>query len=577
MQITESQLRQTVRTLLKEEVYGTIATVYHGSKQPPEEFIKLFENESGLVGWETGKGAGSAYGHGLYTVWKLGTGHNTDKGVYGDWIYKFKVNLNGFIVFDDDICRQVYGSSLTPLEQLKKLGKKELINKLTDKNKRLLSEPLAVKQRSAEYAAKTSMFLAGIVNGIVFWGSNDGPVVIAYDPNIVTPIGYAKLKDAKLNNWTRWNPEEMKHSLRRSAQAGTIADPERLQNATETINQEKMLNFLKKADYKKQTNINLLKNSSNVIKSKLATDNLSAPEVLFILSDDDDKTVRMNVAYNASAPPKALEKLSDDKSSDVRYYTALNKNMTLELLIKMANDSSEIVREAVASNSSAPPKVLEKLSDDENAEVRNRVAANKNTPLELLIKMAGDSSEIVRQAIAGNPLISADLLMKLSNDKDENVRSSVVSNPKVPKSILIKMANDADVTVRMHIAMNPATPKDVLEMLADDDEWKVRRGIPSNKSTPPKTLEKLSNDIDSGIRVRVAANKKTPLEALIKMVDDKDWRVRAQVARKGSMPEEILKKLSKDKAASVRKAAIKSLNARGLQERKLRSLINKLL
>jgi hypothetical protein len=70
MQILESQLRQHVRLLLKEEVYGTIATVYHGSKQSPEEFLKIFETGDlasyASTSWKPGKGVGSMYGHGIY-------------------------------------------------------------------------------------------------------------------------------------------------------------------------------------------------------------------------------------------------------------------------------------------------------------------------------------------------------------------------------------------------------------------------------------------------------------------------------------------------------------------------------
>jgi hypothetical protein len=463
MQITESQLRQAVKTLLKEEVYGTIATVYHGSRQPPEEFIKVFENESGLVGWETGKGAGSMYGHGLYAVWQK-TNHSTFNGSYGNWIYKFKINLYGFVIFDKEVCRRVYGSSITPLEQLKRLGKKHLINRLTEEEKNLLSEALPNQNLSSEYALRTFRSLIGNVNGIVFWGSNDGPVVIAYDPNVVTPIGYAKLIDAKQNHWKFWSSEEMTHSLSRSAQAGTFADPKRLQSSPSKITFKEVIKIAPKLSKKNLIRLLLTIDDirtyeidqikDKVIKSKILSslfnikkhrhiiaNKTTSPELLAKLAEDDDPAVRNNVALNDLTPQEVLMKLTADVDLNVRESVAF-KSTSPEVLIKLVGDSNSHVRKNVASNRSAPPEALEKLAEDKSQDVKQMVAWNTSTPPELLAKLADDWDPIIKNNIVWNTSTPLELLVKLASDSNQIVRQNVARNDKVPLEVLMKLAED---------------------------------------------------------------------------------------------------------------------------------------
>jgi len=342
MQITESKLRQAVRQLIREEVYGTIATVYHGSRQPPEDFIKTFENESGLVKWQVNKGAGSSYGHGLYTVWEK-TNHQTYKGGYGDWIYKFKVNLYGFIIFDETVCKKVYGSSISPVEQLKKIGKKQLLNILDTKTIEILEEPPVHMRISSEYALYVSKHLAGNVNGIVFFGSSDGPVVLIYDPNIVTPISYAHIEDAHDNIWTKWNSAKIKHSLSRSSQAGTIVDTERLQKGLKT-NDEKIFLSLKKAKYNNSDSIKRLKQSSYNIKTMLIDDPSTPSAILTILSDDPDAKIRSRIAWRDDLSEELLNKLANDEDVGVIKEIILNPITPKETLIKLSNSTVNFIK-----------------------------------------------------------------------------------------------------------------------------------------------------------------------------------------------------------------------------------------
>ncbi len=64
MRISESVLRNYVRQILQEQVFGAQAFVYHGSELDPADFVKIIESNT----FDPGHGAGAMYGKGLYTI-----------------------------------------------------------------------------------------------------------------------------------------------------------------------------------------------------------------------------------------------------------------------------------------------------------------------------------------------------------------------------------------------------------------------------------------------------------------------------------------------------------------------------
>jgi hypothetical protein len=409
VKITESQLRQKVKLLLKEEVYGTIATVYHGSHQSPYDFLKLFETGDGSAysstGWAHGKGLGSMYGHGLYTVWKK-TSHNTFDGVYGEWIYKLKVNLYGFIIFDEDICQRVYGKSITPLEQLKLLGKaNELKNAKPSEMKALSNYPVK-NSRSSRLAEDSSEFLKGRVNGIVFFGSGDGPVILVYDPDIVTPMAWTKLdkKTKNLEPWNIWNAFEIKQSLNRASHAGSQVNTERLQS--------------------KSFDVTKFINNEDVFKTRYV-----------ILSDENKSTFALG-----SKNGGILNKLSKDKSQSIRWYVAGNPNTPPETLIQLAKDSYSGIRVSVAGNPNTPPETLIQLAKDTYEKIREVVARNINITLEVFYQLLEDKK--LHLALAMNPKAPQEALIEFSKSRNFYIRGSVAENPNTPVEILTKLATE---------------------------------------------------------------------------------------------------------------------------------------
>ena len=196
-------IRQLIHEmLLTERAYGAQAVVYHGSKTPPDVLIPAFLSDT----FEPGRGAGTMYGKALYCVYDVeGTG--TGYGEYGNYVYKFKVNLYGFICFDPDVAQLVYKRPLTPVEQAQELG---LDQTLIEK----LSEIRAYGRYTSTAAKPASKFLKGKVKGLIFTGEQDGKVAVVYDQTIAVPFGWKKISD---KSWTAIDKTLLKPALKKSA------------------------------------------------------------------------------------------------------------------------------------------------------------------------------------------------------------------------------------------------------------------------------------------------------------------------------------------------------------------------
>lgn len=199
---------------LNEQVIGAQAFVYHGSRTPPDKFVPFFENGT----FDPGNGAGAMYGKGLYCVYNF-PNTNTSRGSYGQYVYRFKINLYGFIIFNPDIAEKVYGKRLNPMQQVNLLGKNQFIHPLgmimIDKSNKKEEE----QGFSSGYAIQASKFLRGKVKGIVFTGRHDGDVAVIYDESIATLTSYADVNEENFS----WKPidlhkikKQLKHGLKTS-------------------------------------------------------------------------------------------------------------------------------------------------------------------------------------------------------------------------------------------------------------------------------------------------------------------------------------------------------------------------
>jgi hypothetical protein len=195
-------IMESWRRFLSEQVFGKQAFVYHGTSAKPDKFIPA------VLGDRLVPGGSDQYGRGLYTVFEDDYDTKTFKGQYGHNLYKLKVNLDGFVIFDPEACKKVYGKVLTIGEQLKMMGKESAIEELIDDHKddtefdveKDLNNDLPndVNWWNLQ-VMKYKDVLQRHVKGLMFGTKTEGKVAVIYDPSIVVPASYADLPIGGIN------------------------------------------------------------------------------------------------------------------------------------------------------------------------------------------------------------------------------------------------------------------------------------------------------------------------------------------------------------------------------------------
>ena len=232
----QNTLTRFIRELLTEEVFGRQAFVYHGSNTKPEDMLKILANND----FKPGNAAGAMYGRGLYTVYDIDPNLPTFSGDYGVYLYKLKINIDNFIIFDSDVCKKVYGEVLSPLQQLEKHGMKDAIKEIKSKKLTKVAElmpaaaqgPIDPASRfTSDFALKLSPVLQIHVKGMVYTGRRDGKVALIYDANDVVPVSWAEItkgpdpyfvggkRDSKLGTWRKFSQKDIESSISRSVDA----------------------------------------------------------------------------------------------------------------------------------------------------------------------------------------------------------------------------------------------------------------------------------------------------------------------------------------------------------------------
>jgi len=176
-------------------------------------------------------GSGAAYGKGLYTCYEL---NPKIASRYGDVILKFEVDISNFLIFVEDIAKQVHGENYRLEDQFTSILQRKgfnldviedvstdvgeimssFLNTLstfsdtgTDQNTDYIGGVMGVAGsttgvRTAGVASKclyefsrltnSKVKLREIIDGIIFFGSGDGPVCLIYRPetsNNYYPVG----------------------------------------------------------------------------------------------------------------------------------------------------------------------------------------------------------------------------------------------------------------------------------------------------------------------------------------------------------------------------------------------------
>ena len=203
------------RKFMSEEVSGKEATGYHATWVTPDKFQKIFRGGAFKSG--EGKEKGPGYGAGLYVLIDPNPESKTMMGHYGPHIYKFDFNLDDFIIFDPELSEQVYGKNTSIADQLRAMGKGELVDDMVEQMKKYdwgkeHEETMALRTREALEAPlelvlepdgtprvfnlkaqNYASLLQPHVNGMVFTaGSEKGTIAVLFKPEVAKLTGYTE-------------------------------------------------------------------------------------------------------------------------------------------------------------------------------------------------------------------------------------------------------------------------------------------------------------------------------------------------------------------------------------------------
>lgn len=126
---------------------------------------------------------------------------------------------------------------------------------------------------------------------------------------------------------------------------------------------------------KRSTNMTIVKTKSELAK---ATTN---PETLKKLAASSSQLVKTKVATNPACLPETLEYLASDEAEAVRGSVALNKACPLHVLAKLKKDEAVFVRFMVSRSKLLSQEDLAELAADEDDSVVSSVIRHPDFPI----------------------------------------------------------------------------------------------------------------------------------------------------------------------------------------------------
>ena len=154
-------------------------------------------------------GHGDMYGPGLYTCYDF---NPSIVHLYGDICFKFEVDISNYIIFFEDLAKQIHGDKWKIEDQIEKLfdekfsslakdelfakTKEDLKQHCTSLTQRISGTSYLVDDPSNKQLTSGSAFdftryvmgnythkyLTSVIDGIIFRGDHDGPVCVVYNP-----------------------------------------------------------------------------------------------------------------------------------------------------------------------------------------------------------------------------------------------------------------------------------------------------------------------------------------------------------------------------------------------------------
>lgn len=277
-------------------------------------------------------------------------------------------------------------------------------------------------------------------------------------------------------------------------------------------------------------------------------------EVIELLANDENETLRSVVAAYPETPPEILNELVKEDSLEIHRAIAMNVKAQPELLrvVKEKNEDNVFILRFIAAHPNTSVDILKELAIHEDGSTREQIAANRSTPPETLRNLAGDGYYKIRMAVGSNPMTPKDILEEWMKEGNPSIKGSLASNPSIPLDTLLEWIKSGSSGIKIAIASNAAASPDMLTKLSKDKDSGVLYAVALNSKTESKVLEEFFSKMKSKkIFSAVAANPGTPQSILTRLAEDGDDTVRAKVAGNRRTPGEKLKMLSRDSKVNV--------------------------
>ena len=131
----------------------------------------------------------------------------------------------------------------------------------------------------------------------------------------------------------------------------------------------------------------------------------------------------------------------------IRTDMAKDSSTDPDILRQLANDVQWSVRIQVAYNRSTPPEVLAELVNDSDFDVVIGVANNPNTPVMTLVDLYGmykvrnrymlnSKNRCILSSLANNPSTPVDILYELHQLNEVDIDVELINNPAIPFRML---------------------------------------------------------------------------------------------------------------------------------------------
>lgn len=231
------------------ELNGTMLTVYHRTKD--KEVAGHICNIGFMVG------GGAAYGAGIYSTFTLKSSLRNYALGYGPEVLKSEMDINGFLIFDYDIAKDIYGNNYKLVDQVNVIGEDKIYN--SSRNKEKQKSVLEKASKDLETAKWTSDIASHItnyfdldstgLNGVIYTGRSDGRCAVAYKPTLITPLQHAWV-DGKTYKNPQWEPcpelsLEALRELRNNEEAATkfIQERKHLLSTIKSLDSRSFINI----------------------------------------------------------------------------------------------------------------------------------------------------------------------------------------------------------------------------------------------------------------------------------------------------------------------------------------------